>query len=55
MYDPDSKASSIKALTMLLYRDGTILTRGTGRTGTKTCAVAALLDPTYDPSWFTGF
>jgi prepilin-type N-terminal cleavage/methylation domain-containing protein len=54
-YDPDGKASSVTGLCMLLYRDGTVLTRGTGRTGTKTCGSAALLDPSYDPTWFTGF
>jgi hypothetical protein len=54
-YDPDSKNSSLTGLAMLLYRDGKMLTRGTGRPGTVTCGTPASLDPTYDPTWFTGF
>jgi prepilin-type N-terminal cleavage/methylation domain-containing protein len=54
-YDPDGKISNDKALDILLYSDGSIKTKGTGKTGTQVCYNPAATGGSYDPDWFLGF
>lgn len=62
-FDPDPSRnttstadSNLKAVQFQLYYDGTMTTRGTAKSGTRTSLGGAFgADSTYDPSWFSGF
>jgi prepilin-type N-terminal cleavage/methylation domain-containing protein len=56
-FDPDGGSATGRnsALDLLLYYDGTIKTKGTGRSNTNVCGYGTATGSGWDPTWFNGF